>query len=171
MNTDYSAELLCVIENSREEAQRLRQTAIKPACLLLGLLRSGGKALEVLQQLEGKISQIKESIEQDLKGLQESQPSETALNPENIQLDKNCTRLLRLSMLEARMSGSHNAGTEHLLLGILRDADNEARYFLNMEGITYEQVAAHLNIRPGIRSGFGFADDNPDAFQIGRAHV
>ena len=167
MNTDYSAELLCVIENSREEAQRLRQTAIKPACLLLGLLRSGGKAIEVLQQFEGKISQIKEAIELKINELMINNSTETnGLNNDesSIELDENSERLLRLSMLEARMSGSHNAGTEHLLLGMLRDTDNEARQILNMAGITYEQIAASLNIRPGVRSGFGFADDNPEAF-------
>ena len=167
MNTEYSAELLSVIEKSREEAQRLRQTAIKPACLLLGLLRSGGKAIEVLQQFKGKISQIKESIEQKFNSLETTDSidaSERGVVTPSIELDENSTRLLRLSMLEARMSGSHNAGTEHLLLGILRDTDNEARQILNMAGITYEQIAASLNIRPGVRSGFGFADDNPEAF-------
>ena len=161
MNTDYSAELLCVIENSREEAQRLRQTAIRPACLLLGLLRSGGKALEVLQHMDGKIAQIKETIEQKYQTTAEEMPAAPA---NAVEPDANSTRLLRLSMLEARMSGNHNAGTEHLLLGMLRDADNEARQILNMAGITYEQVAANLNIRPGVRSGFGFADDTPEAF-------
>ena len=164
MNTDYSAELLCVIENSREEAQRLRQTAIQPACLLLGLLRSGGKAIEVLQQFEGKITIIKNSIEEKYNGFASNEPLESTTHLTNIEPDANCLRLLRLSMLEARMSGSHNAGTEHLLLGILRDSDNEARQILNMAGITYEQVAANLNIRPGVRSGFGFAEDNPEAF-------
>ena len=167
MNTDYSAELLCVIEKSREEAQRLRQTAIKPACLLLGLLRSGGKATEVLQQFEGKIFQIKENIEAKFKNIETintaAEEEQTGSVP-SIELDENSTRLLRLSMLEARMSGSHNAGTEHLLLGMLRDTDNEARQILNMAGITYEQIATSLNIRPGVRSGFGFADDNPEAF-------
>ena len=164
MNTDYSAELLCVIKNSREEAQRLRQTAIRPACLLLGLLRSGGKAIEVLQQFEGKISIIKESIEQKLNTAADNNTAVSVPGMTAINLDDNSTRLLRLSMLEARMLGSHNAGTEHLLLGILRDTENEARQILNMAGITYEQVAANLNIRPGVRSGFGFAEDNPEAF-------
>ena len=167
MNTDYSAELLCVIEKSREEAQRLRQTAIKPECLLLGLLRSGGKATEVLQQFEGKISRIKEDIESKIikiETINTEESTEQTNSGNTIELDENSTRILRLSMLEARMSGNHNAGTEHLLLGMLRDTDNEARQILNMEGITYEQIAASLNIRPGVRSGFGFADDNPETF-------
>ena len=164
MNTEYSAALLSVIENSREEAQRLGQTAIKPACLLSGLLRSGGKAVEVLQLFEGKISQIKESIENNYSQIQTLSSTVPTEVQSEIELDATSTRLLRLSMLEARMSGTHNAGTEHLLLGILRDSDNEARKILNMAGITYEQIAANLNIRPGVRSGFGFADDNPDAF-------
>lgn len=111
--------------------------------------------------MDGKIAQIKETIEQKYQTTAEEMPAAPA---NAVEPDANSTRLLRLSMLEARMSGNHNAGTEHLLLGMLRDADNEARQILNMAGITYEQVAANLNIRPGVRSGFGFADDTPEAF-------
>lgn len=49
------------------------------------------------------------------------------LNPS---LNQDSSRLLRLAMLEARMSGSHNTGSEHVLLSILRDANNGARVFL-----------------------------------------
>ena len=46
MKTDYSAEILHIIEISKEEAQRLKLSEIYPECLLLGLLRDGGKAMD-----------------------------------------------------------------------------------------------------------------------------
>lgn len=156
MKTDYSAEILHIIEISKEEAQRLKLSEIYPECLLLGLLRDGGKAMDFFERIEGKTDEIRSLAEKQLQMYADVQMA-GVLNPS---LNQDSSRLLRLAMLEARMSGSHNTGSEHVLLSILRDANNGARRLLNGVNITYEKVAASLNIRPGIRSGFGFADDN-----------
>lgn len=130
-----------VIEYSREEAMRLQNSYIGPEHLMLGIIRDGeGKAIQVLDELHVNPADIKKRIEQDIRNTIEADDS----NQQEIAVSKTTERVLRMSILEARMSKSDETGTEHLLLAILKEEFNVAARILNQEGINYRKVYNHL---------------------------
>ncbi len=126
-----------VLEYSREEAARLQNSYIGPEHLMLGIIRDGGgRAIEILHELNADIYDIKKDIEQDIRNSYEVDDSSKA----EIAISKTTERVLRMSMLEARLFKSEETGTEHLLLAILKEEFNVAAKVLGESGITYRSV-------------------------------
>ena len=68
MNNQFSQRVSDIITYSKEEAYRLRNGAINPEHLLLGMLRdNSGKAIEILQKLNIDLGRIKKRLESFLK--------------------------------------------------------------------------------------------------------
>ncbi|MCD7938256.1 MAG: ATP-dependent Clp protease ATP-binding subunit, partial [Tannerellaceae bacterium] len=110
---------------------------IGPEHLMLGIIRTGdGKAMQILQNLNADILEIKSNIEQDIKNTFESDDT----LQENIAISKTTERVLRMSVLEARLFKSEVTGTEHLLLAILKEEFNVAAKVLGDAGISYRAV-------------------------------
>lgn len=163
MNNTLSAGLSRILSYSQEEARNLKADTIGPECLLLGLIRSTtGKVPEIFGQFNVSVEKLRDTATRLFNDNRTAYPT-TFFKSEDIRLDAEGRRILKLTLLEARLTGAPEADSEHLLLALLRDVSLRVRKILNEEGITYERVAATLNIRPGVRSGFGFADDDADA--------
>ncbi len=164
MNNTLSAGLSRILSYSQEEARNLSTDTIGPECLLLGLIRpTTGKVSEIFSQFNVSVEKIREAAIHLFNNNRTAYPT-TFLKNEDICLDAEGRRILKLTLLEARLTGAPEADPVHLLLALLRDVSLRVRRVLNEEGITYEKVAATLNIRPGVHSGFGFADDDSDTF-------
>ncbi|MCD7933117.1 MAG: ATP-dependent Clp protease ATP-binding subunit [Tannerellaceae bacterium] len=141
MKNNYSKRLVDVLEYSREEASRLQNSYIGPEHLMLGIIRTGnGKAMQILQNLNADILEIKTNIEQDIKNTFESEDT----LQEDIAISKTTERVLRMSVLEARLFKSDVTGTEHLLFAILKEEFNVAAKVLGDAGITYRAVYNNL---------------------------
>ena len=68
MNLNFSRRINDVISFSKEEAERLGNPYISPEHLLLGLLREGeGTAIEIMEQLNVDLNNLKSTIEDRLK--------------------------------------------------------------------------------------------------------
>ena len=135
MKSDYSRKLADAIEYSREEAIRLQNSYIGPEHLMLGILREGeGRAIKLLRDFGVEPSDLKRMIEREIR---DTMSEETSLNHE-ITVSKATERVLRMSILEARLFSSPETGTEHLLLAILKEQDNIAAAILGQNGITYQ---------------------------------
>ena len=163
MKNNYSKRLMDVLEYSREEAARLRNSYIGPEHLMLGVIREGdGKAMQILNELNADIYDLKKDIEQDIRNAYEVE----AAGKGEITISKNTERVLRMSMLEARLFKSEEAGTEHLLLAILKEEFNVAAKVLGDAGITYRSVYNSLVNSSGIGTidGFEEVDDISDGY-------
>ena len=126
-----------VIEYSREEAARLQNSYVGPEHLLLGIIRDGeGKAVKCLEDLHASTMDIKRKIEKEIRNTFESE----GIVQQDIAISKTSERVLRMSLLESRMLKSDVAGTEHLLLAILKEEFNVAAKALNEAGISYHTV-------------------------------
>ena len=137
MKNNYSKKVIDVIEYSREEAARLQNSYIGPEHLMLGLLREGnGNAVTILQEMNADLTQIKKEIEHEIRNTYET--GEMPLN--DITISKSTERVLRMSMLEARIFKSERTRTEHLLLALLKEEFNTAAQILGRTGIDYHAV-------------------------------
>ena len=163
----WSDELARAIDCGKEEAVRLELAEIDSGCLLLGMMRTECRATVLLRHYGVATDEKMEELKKSLTIEDRHQNVYYSAAFEAPALSVECQRLLRLSTLEARRSGAKMILCEHLLLGILHDGDNKARVYLNAEGITYRRVAESLNIRPEVRSGFGFAEEEGETFPSG----
>ena len=166
MKNNYPKRLFDVLQYSREEAVRLQSNFIGPEHLMLGILRDGdGKAFNMLTDLNANLSLIKRKIEQNIKNI-----SDDGYDNEEIAVTKETERVLRMSMLEARLFKENETGTEHLLLALLKDDNNIAAHILNEENIDYKVIYNTLINGTEMKSfdeefeelRDGFTDDDDD---------
>lgn len=169
MKNNYSQRLIDVIEYGREEAIRLQNSYIGPEHLMLGIIReANGKAFQVLNELNADTLAIKREIEREIKNTFETDSSVQ----HEISISKTTERVLRMSMLEARMFKSTETETEHLLLAILKEDANIAAKILEEEGVSYRSVYNNLVSGTGLNSfedfeeiediSNGYTDDEDD---------
>jgi ATP-dependent Clp protease ATP-binding subunit ClpC len=169
MKNNYSKQLFDVIEYSREEAQRLQDSYIGPEHLMLGIIREQtGRAMQVLEELNVDTLDLKKRIESEVRVNSDNDNA----TQHDITISKTTERVLRMSILEARMFKSDETGTEHLLLAILKEGDNLAARLLGNVGINYRKVYNNLitgteldemeDAPKGDEITDGFTDDDED---------
>lgn len=118
---------------AHEEAERLHHNYIGTEHLLLGLIREeGGIAGRVLRDLGLDPGRVKEMVER-LTGVGRNPSSRIELAPGTEQV-------LQMGIEEARRMGHHYIGTEHLLLGMVRQGEGVGMDVLRRLGITPEQI-------------------------------
>ncbi len=123
-----------VLSLAQEEAERLRCNYIGTEHLLLGLLREeGGVAGRVLRELGLEQRRVSDLVER-MSGPGQRTPFS------KIDLAPGTKRVLELAVDEARRMGHHYIGTEHILLGLVRQNEGIAIDVLRHFGITPEQV-------------------------------
>jgi ATP-dependent Clp protease ATP-binding subunit ClpC len=122
-----------VLSLAHEEAERLHHNYIGTEHLLLGLIREeGGVAGRVLRELGLEPSRVKEMVER-LTGVGRDSGGRIELAP-------GTEHVLQMAVEEARRMGHHYIGTEHLLLGLIRQGEGVGIDVLRRLGITPEQV-------------------------------
>jgi len=125
-----------VLTLAQEEAQKLNHSYIGTEHILLGLVREEeGVAVKVLTNLGAGLSKIRASVEFVIGRGEKPGTSETGLTPR-------ARRVIELAIDEARYLGHNYIGTEHLLLGLLREGEGIAAGVLDSFGITLERARA-----------------------------
>ena len=123
-----------VVEYSREEAIRLRNSYIGPEHLMLGLIREGESlAIQVIERLKADPREIRRQIEREIEHV----PDQVLSDQCEIVISKTAEQLLRMSQLESRRLKRQEADAEHLLLAILKDPKSLLSQLLGERGITY----------------------------------
>jgi len=114
---------------AQDEARQLGHKYIGTEHLLLGLLREErGVAAKALTRLGVTLDQVREMVEQAIG------PS-SRLTAGPIELAPRTKRVLELAIAEARRLGHYYIGTEHLLLGLVREGQGIAAGILETLGI------------------------------------
>src|ERR671917_225103 len=127
-----------VLAMAREEAARLHHEYVGTEHILLGLIREGeGVAAAVLQNLNVDLDEIQQKIEDTVKKGKAAQ----ATGPD-LPYTSRAKKVLELAMTEARELNHSYVGTEHLLLGLLREEKGIAAQVLTDAGVNLEQSRA-----------------------------
>jgi ATP-dependent Clp protease ATP-binding subunit ClpC len=123
---------------AREEAARLHHEYVGTEHILLGLIREGeGVAAAVLTNLNVDLDEIQQKIEETVK----KGKAPTASGPD-LPYTSRAKKVLELAMSEARELNHSYVGTEHLLLGLLREEKGIAAQVLTDAGVNLEQARA-----------------------------
>lgn len=168
MTYQLSSALTEILSKSKEEANKYGIPYVDSTCFLLALLHkddsrtnaliyeSGATPSEVLRDAEALMERSRARAETLSMTLQPSAGE--------IVLSADGQRILRLTLLEARVAGVQYAEEEHLFLAMLRDKDNDAGNMLKRHDITYAKMAEqlHLNRRP--QAGYGYLSDEPEDY-------
>jgi len=140
MDGNFTPGLQEVIRYSKEEALRLGHNTIYIGHLLLGILRRGeGVGVDVLKALQVDFKKLKNCLEKELNDT----PIHISIT--NIPLSKNAEKVLKVTYLESKLYKSEKIGSEHLILSILRDEDNEATKCLYNQDVNYETFRKELD--------------------------
>jgi ATP-dependent Clp protease ATP-binding subunit ClpC len=123
-----------VLAYAQEEAERLNHSYIGTEHLLLGLLREeSGIAGKVLRDLNVQYGRVTELVERITGPGRRTPFSQIDLTPRT-------KRVIELAVDEARRLGQHYIGTEHLLLGLIRQGDGVAIDILRQLGVNPDQI-------------------------------
>ncbi|MBO4786930.1 MAG: hypothetical protein J5510_07675, partial [Prevotella sp.] len=156
----FSPEVTAVLSLSRDEALRLYNDKVTPATMMLGILRQGqSHALEALNNLGVDTSRLRQQLEQ--AALKQGGNSVPASSDE-LAFDAAANRIMKLSVLESVVTRSETIDVIHLLLGILREAENEAAKALAEQNVTYQNFSHTLFPEREVQDGYGFAEDEDD---------
>ena len=127
-----------VLAMAREEAARLHHEYVGTEHILLGLIREGeGVAAAVLNNLSVDLEEIQQKIEDTVKKGKAAQAS----GPD-LPYTSRAKKVLELAMGEARELNHSYVGTEHLLLGLLREEKGIAAQVLTEAGVNLEAARA-----------------------------
>ena len=123
-----------VLHLAQEEAQRLKHNYIGTEHLLLGLIREGdGVAAKVLSNLGVDLDKARSSVESILGRGNRVVIGEIGFTPR-------AKKVIELAVDEARRLHHHYLGTEHLLLGLVREGQGIGAGVLESLGVSLEKV-------------------------------
>jgi len=122
-----------VLALSQEEAVRLGHNNIGTEHILLGLIREGdGIAAKALQALGLEAEKIQEEVEELIGTGKQSM--------QTIHYTPRAKKVVELSQDEARKLGHSYVGTEHILLGLIREGEGVAARVLNNLGVSLNKA-------------------------------
>ena len=161
MEYRLSDKLNTILSLSKEEAERLMHPEVTAEHLLLGMLRDGqNKAVEILSQMGVDLSELRMRLESVHIA---SDAGADKVPIEKIALSLAVTRLLKISMLEARLQKKEEVEAEHLLLAIARDRSSSTANILSQYNVDYRSLIAQLNgTSTEIQMGMGLDSDEDD---------
>ncbi len=123
-----------VLTLAQEEATRFNHNYIGTEHLLLGLVREGeGVAAKVLANLGVELNRVRSAVEFIIGRGDRMIVGEIGLTPR-------AKKVIELAVDEARRLGHHYIGTEHLLLGLVREGEGIAAGVLESLGVNLEKV-------------------------------
>ncbi|GHO45131.1 ATP-dependent Clp protease ATP-binding subunit [Ktedonospora formicarum] len=123
-----------VLSLAQEEAQRFQHNYIGTEHLLLGLVREGeGVAAKVLANLGVELNKVRSAVEFIIGRGDRIVLGEIGLTPR-------AKKVIELAVDEARRLNHHYIGTEHLLLGLVREGEGIAAGVLESLGVNLEKV-------------------------------
>ncbi len=162
MERHLSDKATAVMLYSKEEADRLHNGTVRPEHLLLGILRDKrNRAIDLLSRLNANFSTIRTSVEEHLSTVNvPNEPEYTSFN--NISISADTNKILRISILEARMLKVDEVDADHILLAILRDGRSYASKVLQEQKISYKDVSDLVTCKTDTRMGMGFSEEEDE---------
>lgn len=163
MNNQFTQRVSEILLFSKEESDRLGNNYVGTGHLLLGIIREGdNKAVSILQSLYVDLKKLKLILEDELRGQVASPVRENFFGSDK-DLDKKASKVMKLSILEAKLLKSPEVDTEHVLLAIMKDNENKAAEILESQEVTYRKVMDRLvPHKEEPKDGLDFGEEDED---------
>src|SRR5690606_18606127 len=160
MNYNFTDRVRKVLAMAREEAIRLQHDYVGTEHILLGLIREGeGVAAAVLTNLSVDLEQVQQQVEESVRR------GKATIDLGELPYTSRAKKVLEFAMAEARELNHSYVGTEHLLLGLLREEKGIAAEVLNQLGVTLEEARRQtlklLGSEPNAAQGAAGATTGP----------
>ncbi|MCL4514590.1 MAG: ATP-dependent Clp protease ATP-binding subunit [Firmicutes bacterium] len=127
-----------VIVLSQEEARRLGHNVVGTEHILLGLVREGeGIAAKALQSLNIRLEDVRAEVEKVIGQGDAPITGKIGFTPR-------AKRVMELALDEARQLGHSYIGTEHILLGLIREEEGVAAQVLRNLGADWQKIRAQV---------------------------
>ena len=127
-----------VLTLAQEEALRFNHGYIGTEHLLLGLVRErDGVAARILENMGVRLHKVRSAVEFIIGRGEEAVVGEISLTPRS-------KRIIELAIDEARQLNHHYIGTEHILLGLVREGEGIGAGVLESLGVNLEKVRAQV---------------------------
>ena len=125
-----------VLSLAQEEAQRFNHSYISTEHILLGLVReTEGVAAKVLSSMGVELNKVRSAVEFIIGRGERAASAEIGLTPR-------AKKVIELAVDEARRLNHHYIGTEHLLIGLMREGEGVAAGVLESLGVDLDKVRA-----------------------------
>lgn len=139
----FSIPLSHVFTYVQQEVQRLGHSCVEPEHLLLGLIdETEGNAYQLLTRFQVDLDDLRAEL---LDHLSQVHPDQTC---ETMTMSEDTKRLLDLSMESIGLIARPSLGTEHVLIGMMRDIAGRGYAMLRRRGISYSRVLESLSKFP-----------------------
>ena len=123
-----------VVVLAQEEARMLNHSYIGTEHILLGLIHEGeGVAAKALESMDISLGAVREKVQEDIGQGQQNPPGHIPFTPR-------AKKVLELSLREALQLGHNYIGTEHILLGLIREGEGVAAQVLVQLGADLNRV-------------------------------
>ncbi len=141
-NGKFSPKVKQILNKSREEAIRLGHDFIGTEHLLLGImLEKASLAVKVLDSLDVDEDDLRQSVEE---AVQRVPGNNAELNIGGMPFNKQAEKVLKVTVLEAKMLKNEEVNPEHVILSILKHKDNPVSKILQQFDVDYEIYKAEL---------------------------
>jgi len=128
-----------VLSLAQEEAQRFNHNYIGTEHILLGLVReTDGVAAKVLENLGVELEKVRSAVEFIVGRGERTSPGEIGLTPR-------AKKVIELAVDEARRLTHNYIGTEHLLIGLMREGEGVPAGVLESLGVNLDKVRSEAN--------------------------
>ena len=134
----FTERALTVLKLAQEESHRFNHNYIGTEHLLLGIVREGeGVAAKVLANLGVELKNVRSAIELIIGRGDRAVVGESGLTPK-------AKHVIELAVDESRRLGHHYIGTEHILLGLVREGEGIAAGVLESLGVSLDKVRSEV---------------------------
>lgn len=159
MTSRFSAQMSQILGFSRDEAIRLQNESVTPVHILLSMLHDTRcVASEIICRFCDNPKQLKAQLE----AVARTQTAIVAPHPDDMSFDPKSSKILKLCVLEAKNLNSDAIESEHMLLAILRENDNDASRLLKQNQLNYDEVMTAVRPQTDVKDGFGFSEEDDD---------
>ena len=141
MSNNFTPRAQQALALAKKEAEKLNHNYIGTEHLLIGLINLGqGLAIKVLQEIGVGVEDVYEAIEDSI----EPGSSDKSLDGK-IPMTPRVKKVLVLAEKESKKLGHTYVGTEHILLGLIKEGDGIAALTLKKFGADYDEVLEQIS--------------------------
>lgn len=158
MSYEYPAKTAHLINKSKEIAAKHQMPQVDTLCMLQSVLYED-KVKKTLKELNVDTNNLMLDIEQTLEDKVES-IGKANVSEDELKFDADCSRILKLLVLEDKLANGTKEGSELLLLALMHDRNNDAKDLLCSHGLTYSNMLDKKMQSKPVKDDFSFPDED-----------